>query len=119
MSVIRPVIRYGPSRVISMAGSRRPCQSVRSRSSGPLAPLAPLAPPGVPGGLGGLGSAKAMLSAPDGQSRTARMISSIRPPLGATNGSWLVRNTVLSRSVHKPECWQMPRLSKIVTCSPW
>ena len=46
------------------------------------------------------------------------MISSMRPPLGATNGSASVRNTALSRSVQNPECWQMPRLSNTVTCSP-
>jgi hypothetical protein len=46
------------------------------------------------------------------------MISSIRAPLGATNGSAPARNTVASRSVHSPECWQVPRLSKMVTCWP-
>jgi len=33
-------------------------------------------------------------------------------------GSAPVRNAVGTRSVHRPECWQMPRLSKIVTCCP-
>ena len=64
-----------------MACSRVPCQSTRSRAST---------------------WSKARLSAPDGQSRTARTSSSIRAPLGATNGSSLVRNAVASRSVHRP-----------------
>ena len=92
-----PVIRYGPSLVISMAGSLALPQSVWERASAQSTPK---------------------LSAPEGQSRTAMMISSIRPPLGATNGSWLARKTVASRSVQKPECWHNPRLSKIVTCWP-
>ena len=98
---IPPVIRYGPSWVTSIARSRVPCQSARSRSSA------------LPSAL-----SKARLSAPDGQSRTARTSSSRRPPLGATNGSAFVRKAVGARSVHRPECWQMPRLSKIVTCAP-
>jgi hypothetical protein len=30
----------------------------------------------------------------------------------------LVRNTMASRSVQYPACWQTPRLSRIVTCCP-
>jgi hypothetical protein len=60
----------------------------------------------------------AKLNAPDGQSRTARMISSIRPPLGVTNGSESAWNTVARRSVQNPACWQMPRLSRTVTYKP-
>jgi len=46
------------------------------------------------------------------------MISSIRPPLGATKGSWPWRKTGASWPVQYPECWQVPRLSKMVTCCP-
>ena len=48
-------------------GFASPCRSARARASSP---------------------SKARLSAPDGQSRTARTISSSRPPLGATKGSY-------------------------------
>ena len=45
---------------------------------------------------------KPRLSAPDGQSRTARTSSSRRPPLGATKGSAPVRNAVGTRSRAQP-----------------
>ena len=102
----RPSRRSGRSR--RSPGRGRP-GSPRSRPPADRASRPGRAPPSP---------SKARLSAPDGQSRTARTISSIRPPLGATKGSASVRNAVGSRSVHRPECWQMPRLSKIVTCCP-
>jgi hypothetical protein len=58
-----PVMRYGPSLVTSIVGSREPSQSTSARCSTP---------------------STAKLSAPEGQSRTARTISSMRPLLGVT-----------------------------------
>jgi hypothetical protein len=55
---------------------------------------------------------------PDGQAWTAWMISSIRPPLGATKASASPRKTVGSRSVQNPEWAHVPRLSPTVTCRP-
>lgn len=43
------------------------------------------------------------------------LFSSIRPPLACTKGSSRSRKTVSRRSVQWPECWQVPRLSRIVS----
>ena len=53
-----------------------------------------------------------------GISRAARMISSTRPPAGATNGSWSDLNTDGRRSVQNPECAHVPRLSPTVMPMP-
>jgi hypothetical protein len=42
------------------------------------------------------------------------MISSMRPPLALTNGPLPWWQMVARRPVQTPECWQIPRLSKIV-----
>ena len=89
------MIRKGPSLETSTAGSRS--WSTWTRASCSWA---------------------ARLSAPEGQPCTARTISSIRPPLGATKVSASRRNTVGSRSVQNPEWAQVPRLSRTVTCTP-
>ncbi len=91
-----PVIRYGPSLDTSITGSRS-YWSTWSRTSLPSMPND---------------------SAPDGQARAARTISSIRPPLGVTNGSLPEWKTAGTRSVQKPECAQIPRLSRMVICWP-